>query len=388
MVTYCDYERFGMSPLSYFIDTRTGSTRLSPTVYPKDSYAFAGTQAHNVEMVTDNVKDLTYSDGTKTWRLFDGWDFGEARDAQIVPLTNPGAEDAEKAAFFDLFYELDKRSMQAYLDEHPEALQNGWKGIAIDASGLDEEGTSIRTKLGEQVLAVNYEQSLLLLRVEGKHYRGVLAVAKDPARLRLANAEKLGTQGQLVGEIGEANGAVLAMTASGVPETDEGEGALPAGYAMSSGVGYGEHFTYPEDSGYCRAEVSNDNVLSVVPTQDAVAGTCRDAVETVPALILDGQTQDLSGWTERNARTCLGQSGRLEMLLLAVEGRNMGEALVGATLSECAEILSRHNAQQAVNLSGGNRAMLWYDGHYVLRGANPATRESGGRALPNAFIYK
>ena len=390
MVTYCDYERFGMSPLSYFIDTRTGSTRLSPTVYPKDSYAFAGTQAHNVEMVTDNVKDLTYSDGTKTWKLFDGWDFGEAQDAQIVPLTNPaaGAEDAEKAAFFDLFYELDKRSMQAYLDEHPEALQNGWKGIAIDASGLDEEGTSIRTKLGEQVLAVNYEQSLLLLRVEGKNYRGVLAVAKDPARLRLANAENLGTQGQLVGEIGEANGAVLAMTASGVPETDEGEGALPAGYAMSSGVGYGEHFTYPVESGYCRAEISNDNVLSVVSTQDAVAGTCRDAVETVPALILDGQTQDLSGWTERNARTCLGQSGRLEMLLLAVEGRNMGEALVGATLSECAEILSRHNAQQAVNLSGGNRAMLWYDGHYVLRGANPATRESGGRALPNAFIYK
>lgn len=390
MVTYCDYERFGMSPLSYFIDTRTGSTRLSPTVYPKDSYAFAGTQVHNVEMVTDNVKDLTYSDGTKTWKLFDGWDFGEAQDAQIVPLTNPaaGAEDAEKAAFFDLFYELDKRSMQAYLDEHPDALQNGWKGIAIDASGLDEEGTSIRTKLGEQVLAVNFEQSLLLLRVEGKNYRGVLAVAKDPARLRLANAENLGTQGQLVGEIGEANGAVLAMTASGVPETDEGEGALAAGYAMSSGVGYGEHFTYPVESGYCRAELSNDNVLSVVSTQDAVGKTCRDAVETVPTLILDGQKQDLSGWTERSARTCLGQSGRLEMLLLAIEGRNTQDALYGATLSECVEILSRHSAQQAVNLSGGNRAMLWYDGHYVLRGANPATRESGGRALPNAFIYK
>ena len=111
-------------------------------------------------------------------------------------------------------------------------------------------------------------------------------------------------------------------------------------------------------------------------------------METVPALILDGQTQDLSGWTERNARTCIGQTGRLEMLLLAIEGRNTQDALYGATLSECVEILSRHSAQQAVNLSGGNRAMLWYDGHYVLRGANPATRESGGRALPNAFIYK
>lgn len=390
MVTYYDMQRVGESPLSYYIDAATGEIRYSPTVYPENGFVSAGTQAHNVEMVTDNVKDLTYSDGTKTWKLFENWDFGTAVDGRIVPLTNPasGAEDADKAAFFDLFYELDERSMQAYLDEHPEALANGWAGIRIDASGLDEEGTSIHTKLSEQVLAVNYEQSLLLLRVEGKSYRGVLAVAKNPARLRLANAANLGTQGQLVGEIGEANGAILAMTASGVPETDEGEGALPAGYAMSSGVGYGEHFAFPADSGYCRAEVSNDNVLSIVPTQDAVGKTCRDAVETVPALILDGETQELSGWTEQNARTCIGQSGRLEMLLLAIEGRNPEDALYGATLSECAEILARHNARQAVNLSGGNRAMLWYNGRYITRGANPATRETGGRALPNAFIYK
>ncbi len=390
MVTYYDMQRVGESPLSYYIDAATGEIRYSPTVYPENGFVSAGTQAHNVEMVTDNVKDLTYSDGTKTWKLFKNWDFGTAADGRIVPLTNPasGGEDADKAAFFDLFYELDERSMQAYLDEHPEALANGWAGIRIDASGLDEEGTSIHTKLGEQVLAVNYEQSLLLLCVEGKSYRGVLAVAKNPARLRLANAANLGTQGQLVGEIGEANGAILAMTASGVPETDEGEGALPAGYAMSSGVGYGEHFAFPSDSGYCRAEVSNDNVLSIVPTQDAVGKTCRDAVETVPALILDGETQALSGWTEQNARTCIGQSGRLEMLLLAIEGRNPEDALYGATLSECAEILARHNARQAANLSGGNRAMLWYNGRYITRGANPATRETGGRALPNAFIYK
>lgn len=111
-------------------------------------------------------------------------------------------------------------------------------------------------------------------------------------------------------------------------------------------------------------------------------------MEAVPALILDGETQALSGWTEKNPRTCIGQSGRLEMLLLAIEGRNTQDALYGATLSECAEILARHNARQAVNLSGGNRAMLWYNGRYVTRGANPATRETGGRALPNAFIYK
>ena len=97
MVTYFDAERVGESPLSYYIDTKTGEIRYSPTVYPEGGFTAAGSQAHCVEMTTDSVKDLTYYDGVKTWKLFENWHFGQSADAALVPLTNPAAdaEDAE-----------------------------------------------------------------------------------------------------------------------------------------------------------------------------------------------------------------------------------------------------------------------------------------------------
>ena len=95
--------------------------------------------------------------------------------------------------------------------------------------------------------------------------------------------------------------------------------------------------------------------------------------------------QSLSGWTEQNPRACLGQSSRREMLLLVIEGHNLTEGIYGAALSECAQILTRHGAQQAVNLAGGTSAILWYDGQCVTRCSNSYHTE--GRLLPNAFVY-
>ena len=380
----------GDAPYSYYLNA-TGRVRFAPTLPAGLNWQ----PAHEVSMTGDTIEDLVYSDGEKTWKLFDGWHFGEQSNAVFVPLTNdvadelPGASQAEQGIgsddFFETFWEVDRDSMQAYLDEHPDALSNGWAGIDINESGLNQSGTSIKTIFGEQVLAINYREKLLLVRAEGEGYRGVLAVAKVPARLSLENAAQLGTIGQTVGEIAEETGGILAMSASSVPETDEGEGARTALYAMSGGVGYGEHFDSPTEYGCCRAEIADDNVLSIVKTTDPVGKACRDAVETQPALIIDGAVQNLSEWTEQSPRACLGQSDRQEMLLLVIEGHNLTEGIYGAALSECAQLLLRHGAQQAVNLAGGSSAILWYDGQCVTRCSN--SYHTGGRLLPNAFVY-
>ena len=380
----------GEAPYSYYLNA-TGRVRFAPTL----PSGLGWTPAHEVTMTGDTISGLVYSDGAKTWNLFENWHFGEQSNAVFVPLTNdvagelPGASQAEQAIsgddFYELFWEVDRDSMQAYLDEHPDALWNGWAGIDINESGLNRSGTTIQTIFGEQVLALNYREKLLLVRAEGEGYRGVLAVAKDPARLSLENAAQLGTIGQTAGEIAEESGGILAMSASSVPETDEGEGAFTAGYAMSGAVGYGTHFDFPAESGCCRAEIANDNLLSIVPTTDPVGNACRDAVETAPALIVDGAVQNLSGWTERSPRACLGQSSRQEMLLLVIEGRDAADGIYGAALSECAQLLSRHGAQQAVNLAGGSSAILWYDGQCVTRCSN--SHHTDGRLLPNALVY-
>ena len=70
----------------------------------------------------------------------------------------PTTEELEKQAqenFYSVFWELDRTSMEAYLAEHPDTLANGWDQIYINEAGFDDEGTSIQSIFGEQVLAID-----------------------------------------------------------------------------------------------------------------------------------------------------------------------------------------------------------------------------------------
>ena len=282
--------------------------------------------------------------------------------------------------FYKLFWELDRESMEAYLGEHPEALENGWAELYINEAGLSDEGTDIRTTMGEQVLAVDVPNKILLLRVSGSGYRGVLAVAKDPGRLSVENSAYLGERGQTAGEIARAHNGVLAMTASAfIDEGGVGNGGALNGYAMSNGVGQGDHLGWS----YKRMELREDNCFYIVDASAPVDPAATDAVEFTPALIVDGERLNTWGWDSLNPRAVMGQSDRGEILMLVIEGRLIDS--LGVSVEECSTILERHGCMQAMNLDGGTSAILWYDGEPVTRCSNQALPE--GRNLPNAFVY-
>ena len=384
IATFYDSMQGMLSPVSYYYDTAAGSLTFSPT-------APAGVQtlspAHTVAL-TDQIADLTYSDGETTWKLFDGWKFGSQTDAKVVPLTVPekAASQITEDDFYEIFWEIDRDSMQSYLDEHPQTLANGWAGININESGLNQSGTSIQTTMGEQVLAVNFREKVLLVRVAGEKYRGVLAVAKVPARLSVEMSEGLGSYGQTVGEIAEAHGGLLSMTCNGFLDPGgQGNGGELAGFAMSDGVPYGEHYPYTDDFPYARFEILTDNTVCIRRSNEEVRADCRDATEFNPALIIDGEIIQSNYWTSEAPRACIGQSSRQEMLLLVIEGRMPESGILGTSVNECSAILARHGAVQAMNVDGGTSAILWYDGQCVTRCCNLAL--PSGRALPNAFVY-
>lgn len=282
--------------------------------------------------------------------------------------------------FYELFWELDRESMEAYLGAHPEALENGWAELYINEAGLSDEGTDIRTTMGEQVLAVDVPNRVLLLRVSGSGYRGVLAVAKDPNRLSVENSAYLGERGQTAGEIARAHNGVLAMTASAfIDEGGVGNGGALNGYAMSNGVGQGDHLGWS----YKRMELREDNCFYIVDASAPVDPAATDAVEFTPALIVDGERLNTWGWDSLNPRAVMGQSDRGEILMLVIEGRLIDS--LGVSVEECSTILERHGCMQAMNLDGGTSAILWYDGEPVTRCSNQALPE--GRNLPNAFVY-
>lgn len=301
----------------------------------------------------------------------------------------PSAEELEKQAeaqFYELFWELDRGSMESYLQAHPDTLANGWDHVYINEAGFDDSGTSIQTTFGEQVLAIDAHNGVLLLRITGKGYRGVLAVGKDPSRLSIEMASTLGTAGQLSGTIAEAHNGVLAMNANGFLDPNgAGNGGLLAGYTMSNGTAYGDHFTA---YAYKRIELHDDNLFYIKDALSPVGEGCTDAAEFTPALIVDGKKIMDDYWTGEQPRACIGQSDKYEILMLVIEGRYPLEGILGTSVNNCSEILLQHNCMQAINLDGGSSAMLWFDGEYVTQSSSSPLRYTGGRPLPNAWVYK
>jgi exopolysaccharide biosynthesis protein len=230
-------------------------------------------------------------------------------------------------------------------------------------------------------LAVDAENGLLVVRIREEFFRGVLILGKDPSRLSCAAAENWGSTGQRAGEIAAANDALVALTASGF-EADGPEGAWQTGAAMCDGAAYGDHLK----PGYKRLELRRDNKLYVTDAPTDFHPDCTDATEWTPALIVDGEVvvTEKDHYNARNPRCCLGQAKDGTILMLCIEGRYFDS--LGATAPECAEILARYGAYQAMNLDGGTSAICWYDGRYITRCSDPELPE--GRLLPNCWIYK
>ena len=301
------------------------------------------------------------------------------RNSTLTDITGMTQEEVD---FFDTFWEIDVPSMLAYVERNPSVLNRGWENIDINEAGLDDGGTSIRTVFDEQVLAIDAREEVLIARVKGSAYRGVIVIAKDSSRLSLQAATSLGSYGQHAGVIAEAHNGIIAMTGSGfIDEGGVGNGGTLAGYCMCDGKAYGTHM----GRGYKRLELHEDNRIYIRDCGDPVSSDTTDAVEFSPAMIIDGQiVVPSSGFTDLQPRACLGQSQYGEIIMLLVEGRLPGTS-IGISVPDCADIMFKHDCAQAMNLDGGTSAMIWYKGEYIMRSSNPAL--SAGRPLPNAFVY-
>ena len=287
--------------------------------------------------------------------------------------------DDDRKYFYGLFYELDRQSAEAYFTEHPDAKANGYRKIFVNKSSLNSSGTSIRTKLGEKVLAIDTENKILIVEFDADGSRGVLAIAKDPSKLHLFAATTLPSIGQTAGVIAKNNGGILAMTGSGfIDEGGVGMGGEIAGYAMCGGKSYGTHYGW----GYKRMELREDNWFYIQDAPNKCGAGTTDCMEFQPAMIVNGQKQNVGIWTSLNPRACIGQSERGEILMLTVEGRRVSSP--GCSLTVCTDRLLQHDCLTAMNCDGGTTAIMWYRGEPIMRCSNSAIPQ--GRYLPNAWV--
>ena len=314
---------------------------------------------------------------------------GQPAISPELPETVKNEASPEQLAFYETFYQLDFESMEAYIAKHPVVLKNGYSGIKINMAGLYKNGTDIRTTAGDQVLAIDAENGILLIRISGEDYRGVLAIAKEPSRLHLFTSPGIRSEaeaaydqgyGQTAGEIASAHDGLLAISGSGfIDEAGFGTGGALVGFCRSGGRDSGSHRSW----GSKRLELREDNWLYVTEAASECGADVRDAMEFEPAMIVDGKRLESYVYTGNNPRACVGQTDQGEILMLAIEGRLADSA--GCSVGECTGILQLYRAITAMNMDGGTSAMLWYEGEPVIRCSNPRTPE--GRELPNAWVY-
>lgn len=317
-------------------------------------------------------------------------------------LTEEELAALEREAFYELYWELDQATMEAWIAEHPETLDNGWSGIYINEAGLDDKGTSIYTTMGEQVLAVDVPNKLLLVRVSGSGYRGVLAIGKDASRFCIGTSSTISQGddpfeygcGETVGTIAQnVDGGILAIPANGFIDVDQmgnagaGNGGRLSGYCMAQGVEYNVNYHAKNTSWhkFVRMEFHEDNLMYIKNVDDPVSENCTDALEFEPPMIIDGEILVTDWWTEINPRACVGQTDRYEILMMMIEGRGASGSL-GTDINVCAQIFAKHGCMQAINVDGGTSGMMWYNGEYITRCSNANTPE--GRTIPNACVYR
>ena len=264
-------------------------------------------------------------------------------------------------------------------------LKHGWQGIDINAAGLEDGGIELYTGQGDQVLALDARNGILLIRVyleeDGHSGRGVLAICKNTSALRLCGASSLPDTGETVGEICEENGGLLAMTGSTFLDDGTSNGGQISGLAVCNGVEMGSRLGGYGDK---RLELRNDNRMYIVDSASAVDSDTRDACEFRPALIVDGENvAGNSTWNSPNPRAVLGQSDRLETMMIVVEGRLLDS--LGCGVKVVADKLEQYGCVQAMNLDGGTSAIMYYKGEYVTRCSN--TELPNGRNMPTAWVY-
>ena len=291
--------------------------------------------------------------------------------------------DPDEEAFFEIFWELDRDSVKKYMEAHPEELQYGWAYVDVNESSLDSDGTSMKTIYGDQVLAVNAIDGVMLTRIylSPNRSRGVLAILKDTSRLSLCAATTLPSVGQTAGRICEDNNGILAMTGSAFLDPNgEGNGGELSGLAVSHGTILGERL----GSGAKRLELRDDNCMYIVDSYASVDSRTRDACEFQPALIIDGTVYYDDYWSNPNPRAVLGQSAKLETMMVVLEGRLVSS--LGCGVDYVSDKLKEYGCVQALNLDGGTSAIMYYKGEYITICSNQAL--PGGRTLPTAWVYK
>ena len=265
-----------------------------------------------------------------------------------------------------LFPDLDISTLEGHVDVEE-----------LNTLDIEDPDFEIRTVQGDTVYAINVPEQIMIVNIKTSSYNGKLAISKHPENLILGKNRKSG-RGETITEMCADYGAILGINASGFYDPGgHGSGDTPVGLVISQGEVSGTRM-------YDRYQIAGMDIdNNFVVGTDLDLDRMRDAMQFYPMLISENQKQSWGSFGMGiQPRTCIGQSIDGDIMLLIIDGRQVGHS-IGITVQECADILLRYNCYIAMNMDGGSSASMTYKGKMITKTSSP---QAGGRYLPDAWL--
>lgn len=219
--------------------------------------------------------------------------------------------------------------------------------------------------------------------IKSSSYVGHLLIISDPKKIHVAYSDRMGVRGEKLKTVMSSDSNLIAGINAGGFVNDQSTGGVPLGSIISQGsLIYGDKTTP-----YSMVGITNSGVLTLgtYTPEQALEQGITEAVTFEPFLIVNGQpmiTSGNGGWGIA-PRTAIGQTKDGKMLLLVIDGRQVGYS-VGATLREVQDLLLQYGAYNAANLDGGASTVMYYNGQLM----NKPCGSDGERYLPSMFVVE
>ncbi|MBQ7958902.1 MAG: phosphodiester glycosidase family protein [Oscillospiraceae bacterium] len=255
------------------------------------------------------------------------------------------------------------------------------KNSAVAVDEITDTSLVVIEKKEELSEEIKPEENIEIIDISSSTYKGKLMIVKDPSKVKVSvSAENFGDgKGMKIDEHVEKEGAIAGVNAGGfADENGMGNGGQPLGLVIKDGRVVSGLETYS-----CVIGLDKDDKLVVgsMKGTEAVERGLRDAVSFGPVYIVNGKRSEVIGTGGGvNPRTCIGQRADGAVLLLTIDGRQATS--LGATHSDCIDILEEYGAVNAANLDGGSSTSMYYDGEIQ----NVPATVYGPRDIPTAFV--
>lgn len=256
----------------------------------------------------------------------------------------------------------------------------GNKGDYVDILGQRDLKVGDKDYAGNEILVNDIEQGIIISEVKGATFKGKVAIIDDPSRV-FVGFSKYDSRGLTVIEMLEEHEAILGVNANGFSDYEGvGMGDEILGLSMSNGISKGTFNNY-----YCTIAFDKNNNLIVGNVNDWGKYNIRDGGQFNPVLIANGKkyVENSAGWGMQ-PRTAIGQREDGVVMFLVIDGRQPTHS-IGATVTDCADILEQYGAVNAACCDGGSSSIMGYDDKVITKCSSPMEY---GRYLPNAFLVK